>query len=39
MVWDQNGNIRKREQFKEPAIYEEFFSKLSKSIFLVAHEI
>ena len=39
MVRDQNGNIRKREQLKEPAIYEEFFSKLSKSIFLVAHEI
>ena len=39
VVRDQNGNIRKREQLKEPAIYEEFFSKLSKSIFLVAHEI
>lgn len=39
IVWDQNGNIRKREQLNEPAIYQEFFSKLSKSIFLVAHEI
>jgi hypothetical protein len=39
MVWDQNGNIRKREQLNEPATYQEFFSKLSKSIFLVAHEI
>jgi hypothetical protein len=39
MVWDSDGNIRKKEQLKEPAIYQEFFSKLSKSIFLVAHEI
>jgi hypothetical protein len=39
IVWDQNGNIRKREQLNEPAIYQEFFSRLSKSIFLVAHEI
>jgi len=39
MVWDSDGNIRKREQVNEPEIYQEFFSKLSKSIFLVAHEI
>jgi hypothetical protein len=39
MVWDSEGNIRKREQLNEPEIYQEFFSKLSKSIFLVAHEI
>jgi hypothetical protein len=39
MVWDSDGNIRKREQLNEPEIYQEFFSKLSKSIFLVAHEI
>jgi hypothetical protein len=39
MVWDSDGNIRRREQLNELAIYQEFFSKLSKSIFLVAHEI
>jgi len=39
MVWDSDGNIRRKEQLNEPAIYQEFFSKLSKSIFLVAHEI
>jgi hypothetical protein len=39
VVWDSGGNIRKREQLNEPEIYQEFFSKLSKSIFLVAHEI
>jgi hypothetical protein len=39
MIWDSDGNIRRKEQLNEPEIYQEFFSKLSKSIFLVAHEI
>ena len=39
MVWDSDGNITKNEQVHEPQIYQEFFSKLSKSVFLVAHEI
>jgi hypothetical protein len=39
MVWDSDGNITKNEQIHEPQIYQEFFSKLSKSVFLVAHEI
>ena len=39
MVWDSDGNLRKKEQLNEPETYQEFFSKLSKSIFLVAHEI
>ena len=39
MIWDSDGNIRKKEQLNEPEIYQEFFLKLSKSIFLVAHEI
>jgi hypothetical protein len=39
MVWDSDGNITKNEQIHDPQIYQEFFSKLSKSIFLVAHEI
>lgn len=39
MVWDSDGNLRRREQLNEPETYQEFFSKLSKSIFLVAHEI
>jgi len=39
IVWDSDGNIKKREQLNEPSIYQEFFSKLSTSIFLVAHEI
>ena len=39
MIWDSDGNIRRKEQLNAPEIYQEFFSKLSKSIFLVAHEI
>ena len=39
MVWNQNGELMKNECLNEPEIYREFFSKLSKSVFLTAHEI
>ena len=39
MVWGSDGQIKRRERLNEPAIYREFFAKLSKSIFLMAHEI
>ena len=39
MVWDQKGELIKNERLNEPEIYQEFFSKLSKSVFLTAHEI
>ena len=39
VVWDTAGNISKSEGLNEPKLYQEFFEKLSKSVFLTAHEI
>ena len=39
MVWNTQGQVTVREGLIDPNIYQEFFGKLSKSIFLEAHEI
>jgi len=39
IVWDTYGQASKREKLNDPKMYQEFFEKLSKAVFLEAHGI
>ena len=39
VVWNSYGQITKRQRLNKPEFYQEFFDKLSKAVFLDAHEI
>lgn len=39
IVWNNYGQISRVESLEEPRFYQEFFEKLSKSVFLEANEI
>ena len=39
VVWNNHGQISKREAINDPEIYREFFNKLSRALFLEAHDL
>jgi hypothetical protein len=39
LVWNQNNVLTKIEGINDPAIYIEFYDKLSKSVFLQAQNV
>ena len=34
LVWDDEGNLSREESIDDPKVYQKFFDRLSKSIFL-----
>ena len=39
VVWNTQGNVTRSESLEAPELYQEFFERLSKAVFLEAHEI
>jgi hypothetical protein len=39
MVWNNRGELWKIESLEDPELYQGFFSKLSKAVFLTANDI